>query len=147
VRNCVLSRNLGNEEALVPWGLLCQKNKQINIFVIVPPRWWKTISVPCHKPYIISVVHIQIFLYSHSKFGFKTIYQCSLSFQILYSTVGPCFILLYFTFSSSIAIWVVMCFTAAKVKCLTLFVLGLSLCKDANIFILMILNDLYMLPA
>ena len=38
--------------------------------------------------------------------------------------------------------WMLYC---CQVKCLTPFVLGLSLRKDANIFILMILHDLYML--
>jgi hypothetical protein len=33
-------------------------------------------------------------------------------------TVGPCFILLYFTFSSSVSIWVVTCFTPAKLSVL-----------------------------
>jgi len=37
-----------------------------HIIIIVHPPWWKTKSVPCCKPYVISVVCIQIFMYSHS---------------------------------------------------------------------------------
>jgi hypothetical protein len=86
------------------------------IIVTGQTPWRKTTSVPCHEPYIISVVHIQIFLYSQSKFGFKMIYEWSLSVQTLYSR--PCFTVLYFPFSSNVVIWVVVCFTAAKLSIL-----------------------------
>jgi hypothetical protein len=74
-----------------------------------------------------------------------TIYKRPLSVRAQYSRLCP--ISGSFRYNSSLVTWTVICLTAAKFKPLVFSVMGFALSNGANIFIIMILYDLCLLPA
>jgi hypothetical protein len=86
--------------------------------------------------YILHVSHVIEYIYN--------IYKASVSPGSV-QQIMPYF--WYFPYNGSLVTWTVICLTTAKFKPFIFRVLGFALSNGVNIFVIMILYDLCLLPA
>jgi hypothetical protein len=110
------------------------------------PLWREDGSVVCESQSAVlrqlslcTVIYILYVLHDN------TIYTWPLSVRVQYSRLCP--ISGSFRYNGSLVTWTVVCLTAAKFKPLVFSVTGFALSNCANVFIIMILYHLCLLPA